>query len=68
LSVTPDKNVYLPASDDVIFNGDPAKWIKAAWVLKARYANRISKRDPNSATNVLHLPHQCRYDRIGSMI
>lgn len=53
LSTTPDKNVYLPGSDDVIFNGDPAKWIKAAWVLKARYANRLSKRDPNSATNVL---------------
>ena len=47
-------NVLLPGTDDFIHGGDVNKWIKTAWMLKARYANRLSKRDPNgSATNAL---------------
>jgi hypothetical protein len=47
-------NIILPATDDYIFQGNTAAWIKAAWVLKARYANRLSKRDPSgSASNAL---------------
>jgi len=38
-------NTLLPSSDDLIFSGDPDAWIRTAWVLKARYHNRISKRD-----------------------
>lgn len=47
-------NVILPGTDDYIFEGDPAAWINAAWIIKARYANRLSKKDPTgSATNAL---------------
>lgn len=46
-------NVDVPADDDLYYAGDAAKWTKAAWTLKARYANRVSLKDPNSATNVL---------------
>lgn len=48
-------NVITPGNDDLIFGGDTEKWIKAAWTLKARYANRLSKKDPSgSATKVLN--------------
>lgn len=47
-------NVLFPASDDFIHGGDVSKWVKTAWMLKARYANRLSKRDPaGSATAAL---------------
>lgn len=47
-------NVFLPSATDYIFAGDVAKWTKIAWVLKARYANRLSLRDPaQSATDAL---------------
>lgn len=46
-------NVDIPDADDLYYAGDVAKWTKAAWTLKARYANRVSLKDPNSATNVL---------------
>ena len=47
-------NVLLPGTDDYIFGGDPANWINAAWILKARYANHLSKKDPaSSATDAL---------------
>lgn len=49
-----DDNNILPALDDLIFNGDANKWIITANILKARYENRLSKRDPNgSATRAL---------------
>lgn len=38
-------NTKLPASDDLIYNGDVTKWTKAAYTLKARYALRLTKRD-----------------------
>lgn len=49
-----DANNILPGLDDLIFNGDVSKWIITANVLKARYENHLSKRDPNgSATRAL---------------
>lgn len=43
-----------PSKDDFIHGGDIMLWIKTAYVLKARYANRLSKRDPaGSATAAL---------------
>ncbi|MEX6687682.1 SusD/RagB family nutrient-binding outer membrane lipoprotein [Danxiaibacter flavus] len=55
LSKPDSENHDLPGSDDLIFGGDAASWIQAAWTLKARYANRLSLKDPTgSATNVLN--------------
>ncbi|MCB2408038.1 SusD/RagB family nutrient-binding outer membrane lipoprotein [Hymenobacter lucidus] len=43
-----------PGNTDFFFNGDPAQWKKVAYSLKARYANRLSKRDAaGSATRAL---------------
>jgi hypothetical protein len=43
-----------PGTADFIYGGDAAKWTKAAWSLKARYYNRLSKVDPQgSATAAL---------------
>lgn len=54
LSTTDDQNKLLPGSDDVIHGGDASAWIKTAWILKARYANKLSKKDAsNSATAAL---------------
>lgn len=46
-------NIDIPGGDDLYYGGNPTQWIKAAWTLKARYANRVSLRDPQSAANVL---------------
>lgn len=46
-------NVDIPGDDDLYYAGDLEKWTKAAWTLKARYANRVSLKDPQSAANVL---------------
>lgn len=47
-------NLVVPGADDIYFNGSTAKWTTAAWTLKARFANRLSLKDPQgSATNVL---------------
>ena len=47
-------DIVKPSTDDLVYGGDAKKWIGAAWVLKARYANRLSKRDPaKSATDAL---------------
>ncbi|MDR6735073.1 SusD/RagB family nutrient-binding outer membrane lipoprotein [Sphingobacterium sp. 2149] len=35
-------NLFIPASDDLIFEGDVSKWIKASYTLRARYLNRIA--------------------------
>ena len=49
-----ESNTLLPALDDLIFNGDVGKWIITAHILKARYENHLSKRDPaGSATRAL---------------
>lgn len=47
-------DILTPGIDDYIFGGDASKWIMNAYVLKARYANRLSKIDPSgSATAAL---------------
>lgn len=54
LSSDPAVNSRVPTGDDIIFSGDVANWRIAARILKARYANRLSKRDPvGSATTTL---------------
>ena len=54
LSRPASDNILAPGADDYIFGGDPAAWINTAWILKARYANRLSKRDATgSATSAL---------------
>ncbi len=53
LSKEASLNTYFPTGD-LIFAGDPASWITSAWMLKARYANRLSERDAaGSATLAL---------------
>jgi hypothetical protein len=46
-------NVILPGSDDYIFGGDQEKWIRTAWMLKARYAMRTSKKSPDAAQKTI---------------
>lgn len=54
LSKADGENTILPSTDDFIFGGDADKWLITAHVLKARYHNRLSKRDPaGSATRAL---------------
>ncbi|MDX5428001.1 MAG: SusD/RagB family nutrient-binding outer membrane lipoprotein [Bacteroidota bacterium] len=48
-------NTLIPASDDFIFAGDVDAWLKTAYLLKARYANRLSERDPNYPQSVLDI-------------
>jgi len=54
LSKSPGENTITPGGDDLIHGGDVASWIKTCWILKARYHNRLSQRDPTgSATAAL---------------
>jgi len=46
-------NLTTPSSDDFIFEGDTQKWIKIAYVLKARYALRLSQVDAGAAQKAL---------------
>lgn len=47
-------NTNIPAADDLIFGGDVSKWKKSAYILKARYHNRLSQISPTqSATDAL---------------
>lgn len=46
-------NTSVPGADDFIFNGSTAKWIKVAYVLKARFALRLTEVDPNAAQKAL---------------
>lgn len=47
-------NLLVPGSDDYIYQGNVDNWIAAAHVLKARYYNRLSKKDAaGSATNAI---------------
>jgi len=55
LSKPASDNILIPSADDYVFGGDPAAWINTAWILKARYANRLSKRNATqSATDALN--------------
>ena len=51
LSAAITANAFIPAADDIIHNGDVSLWIKAAYMLKARYANRLSERDATGSAN-----------------
>jgi hypothetical protein len=54
LSKSVGENKLLPGTDDLIHQGDAAAWIKTCWIIKARYHNRLSQRDPaGSATDAL---------------
>jgi hypothetical protein len=54
LSAAPTSNKFIPGADDLIFGGDTKNWINAAYIIKARYANRLSQVDPSgSAAKVL---------------
>jgi len=48
-----DSNLEVPEKDDFIFEGDTEQWIKIAYVLKARYALRLTEVDPNAAQKAL---------------
>jgi hypothetical protein len=41
--------IKMPGADDFIFGGNKTQWIKSAWLIKARYALRLSKRNPADA-------------------
>lgn len=51
LSSDPASNINLPDEDDLIFGGDAGQWRNVARVLKARYYNHLSKRDPQGSAN-----------------
>ncbi len=51
LSKTEDKNIMLPGADDLIFGGDAKMWLATAHALKARYHNRLSKKDAAGSAN-----------------
>lgn len=42
-----------PGTQDFIYNGNAARWTKAAYSLKARYWMRLSNVNPNAAQNAL---------------
>lgn len=42
-----------PQNDDLIYQGDPTKWVPTAKALKARYLLHLSKKEPNIAQEVL---------------
>lgn len=46
-------NLSVPGDDDFIFKGDTQKWIKIAYVLKARFALRLTQVDTNAAQKAL---------------
>ena len=48
-----DANALLVGEDDVIFGGDTNSWIRSAWILKARYANRLSLKDATGSATLV---------------
>ncbi|TDX09362.1 SusD/RagB family nutrient-binding outer membrane lipoprotein [Flavobacterium sp. S87F.05.LMB.W.Kidney.N] len=53
LQKTESSNVTVPGDDDYIFNGNTKKWIQVAYVLKARYALRLTQVDSQAAQKAL---------------
>lgn len=51
LSKTKADNLELVGDDDLIFGGVVSNWIRSAWILKARYANRLSLKDAQGSAN-----------------
>lgn len=46
-------NIFLPAADDIMLNGDVSRWTKSAYTLRARYLNRTSSKVAGTETKVL---------------
>ncbi len=42
----PAQTNLRPGTDDLVYNGDQAKWLRAAYSLRARYYLHLSKKDP----------------------
>lgn len=54
LSANASDNVLLPGADDYLYQGDVTRWRTLAYLLKARFHNHLSKRNPGgSATQAL---------------
>jgi Starch-binding associating with outer membrane len=53
LNKSSDDNAILVGEDDVIFQGDVNSWVRAAWIIKARYANRLSLKDSEGSANLV---------------
>jgi hypothetical protein len=54
LSASSSANILVPGTDDFMLGGDVSKWKNIAQIMQARYANRLSKIDPQgSATSAL---------------
>lgn len=45
------QSIFKPGADDYFYGGDRAKWKKAAYALRARYAIHLTKRSPVDASN-----------------
>jgi hypothetical protein len=50
LSAAEADNLNLPGDDDFIHGGDASKWIKTAYILKARYHLRLTKKNATTAS------------------
>jgi hypothetical protein len=46
-------SVGNPGTVDLIYSGNITNWKKAAWALKARFANHLSKRDPQGSAQAV---------------
>lgn len=56
-----NKNLIKPGSNDLIYGGDVTKWKILAYILKARYANNLSKKNPTgSATEALQYVQEAK--------
>lgn len=56
-----NKNLIKPGSNDLIYGGDITKWKILAYILKARYANNLSKKNPSaSATEALQYVQEAK--------
>ena len=53
LALPASDNLEIPGDDDLIYSGDIDKWTKAAYTLKARYLNRLSRKPAYNATAIL---------------
>lgn len=52
-SLQATSSVFSPGNDDLIYNGDLTRWVKAAQALKARYSLHLLKKGGNYAANAL---------------
>ena len=53
LSVASGSNEFFPGDDDFIYGGDVDAWKRAARVIQARYANRLSELSPSSSADAV---------------